>query len=282
MQSNPRRPNGEVPCPCGARQYRLLWNAVYERSRPVEYEYSLVRCNTCGLVRTLPVPDPAMYSAFDLTEADGSIRARPWLTAMDEDLEEFLAMCIAGLPILDLGCNTGELVATLVSHGYVAQGCDIDPAAVAVGRKRGLEVVVSNPEVAPLSGWYGGVLCIHTLEHTIQPTAILRNIANAMEVGAPLHIRVPNFGGLLPRLMRNRWGFLVPFQHTWQFTHRTLTELVLSTGAFEVAEIKSRVHLEPDSGGGKGLMKDVVKWSAAMLNASDEIRATFRRLGQVG
>jgi SAM-dependent methyltransferase len=262
----------DVPCPCGVNSYAKVSEAVYRRGFPTSY--GLYRCVSCGLVRTSPTPDPSIYAGLDFAEDEPKDRA--WLTSLDNDFRQ-LATRVDDLPLLDLGCNTGELVATFAAAGVRSVGCDIDSRAVEVGRRSGLDLLVSNVEEEPPPGRYGVVVCVHTLEHTLRPERIVRNVAMAMPPGATLYIRVPNFGGLLPRVMRNDWGFLVPYQHTWQFTHRTLVDLVTREGLFEVERVSSRVHLEYDTPGAKGLLKRGLKLLAATANASDEIRATFRR-----
>lgn len=267
-----------VPCPCGASDYRKVAAGVYQRGVPANLAYSLYACRTCNLVRTSPVPDASIYDGLDFK--DELPRARDWLddTAARDVTHALRHVMPDARSVLDIGCNTGELVAGLGQLGWNARGCDIDAKAVAVGQARGRDLFAANLETGPIPGAYDGVILIHTLEHCLLPGLLLANLASAIVRGGIVHIRVPNYGGVLPRVMRSRWGFLMPFQHVWQFTPDTLKALVLDAGHYEAVSVAAPNQLEPRSAGRKGAAKAAIGRLACLANRGDEICATFRRV----
>jgi SAM-dependent methyltransferase len=161
--------------------------------------------------------------------------------------------------------------------GWEARGCDIDSQAVRAGQAAQRDISVANPEVAPPDGQYDVAILIHTLEHVLDPNASLRNVGSALQTGGLLHIRVPNYGGLLPHLMGNSWGFLVPYQHVWQFTPPILRNVVLRAGTFsEVETTASTAPSQPASEGIKGVVKTALSAGACRAQRGDELSATLR------
>ena len=265
-------------CACGGKDYAALWHGSYTRGGSTQdqpYHFHLQRCRRCSLVRTDPVPDQSMYDALDFDD-DGAPHVRPWLyDAAGEMLTVIRANGYRAGAVLDVGCNTGELVHAISSMGVDAAGCDIDLAAVDHGVAEGRRLFHLNLESDGVPGVYAAALCIHTLEHTLKPVDLLRNHAGSLKPGAPLYIAVPNFGGLAARIMRDRWGYLVPRQHVWQFTPRTLRDTVERTGAFVWVSSAQRTTLEPSA---SLSVKRLILELAGKLNEGDEIRAVFRRV----
>jgi SAM-dependent methyltransferase len=267
----------EAACACGGVDYRALRSeGIYQRGKVTNYAYRLYSCQLCALTRTSPVPNQGIYDGLDI--GDGDARPRPWLAdTASEVAGEIRGYLPGAVRLLDVGCNSGEMVASLASAGWDARGCDIDPQAVGLGRRAGRDLFVANPETGPLEGSYDAVTLIHTLEHVLDLSAVLSNVAVALERGGLLHIRVPNYGGLLPLLMGNGWGFLVPYQHVWQFTPSTLRDVVLRTGVYQPLRVSANTQLEPASIGVKGVAKRGLGALGRRIERGDELRAMFRR-----
>jgi 2-polyprenyl-3-methyl-5-hydroxy-6-metoxy-1,4-benzoquinol methylase len=178
---------------------------------------------------------------------------------------------------LEVGANSGDLVAALRRHSVDISGCDVDTVAVEVGQRAGLPLTVADLTEHPPDGEYDVILVVHTLEHIPDAAALLRNLAASLVPGGLLHICVPNYGGLLPRLMRDDWGFLVPLQHVWHFTPRTLGSLLSGIPRLEQLDIRCVHSLEPTGEPGlKGTIKSVLRVLGERIGRSDEIRATFQ------
>jgi SAM-dependent methyltransferase len=64
---------------------------------------------------------------------------------------------LPGESILDLGCGDGELSALLIERGARVTGVDVDEAAVAAARSRGIEAIVQNAQALELPAEFDAV-----------------------------------------------------------------------------------------------------------------------------
>ena len=275
----------DVFCLCGSNSYTLLYRGVHNRQIS-NYPFSLYRCKTCQLVRVLPTPDMSLYTkGYSASTADNQEyvpRNKPWCVDLANEVERILSFYpdLQGKPVLDVGCNGGELVEQLNARNIQAEGCDIDPVAINYGLKKNLSLFLQDLSSQPLDEKYGVVIMNHTLEHIVPTIDVIKNICNALIPGGILHIHVPNYDGWIPKIMKDNWGFLVPHEHVWQFSPQTLKFHIESSlpGKIKTVEIRCKTNLEPVGTGIKGLVKGSFIFMATNFNKGDEIIATFRKI----
>jgi SAM-dependent methyltransferase len=194
-------------------------------------------CDSCGLGVTL---DPPSQDELDRLYAtwygdDGppqlprtSFSARLWhrvngsLPVAEQEFEG---------PVLDVGCNTGEVLAVLRGRGLETMGIEPNAAAAGSARAKGLDVVVSLIEDAPLpEGRFRSAILSQVLEHVHDPPAVLRHIHPAMTEGGRLYIALPNAESIWRTAFGEDWAhWHVPF-HLWHHTRRSLGLLLEQTG----------------------------------------------------
>jgi SAM-dependent methyltransferase len=111
--------------------------------------------------------------------------------------EPFVALFPRGGRVLDLGSGRGFVLGLLKESGLDAYGVDIDGAAVAESRARGLEVYEDDAEahlrtVADHS--LDGIYSAHVAEHVFpgKLVEILRQARRVLKPGAPLVMATPN------------------------------------------------------------------------------------------
>lgn len=93
-----------------------------------------------------------------------------------------------GDDLLDFGCGSGELLSRL--PGRSKAGVDVNEAALAEARGRGLEVYRSLAEL-PAAKRFDVVLSNHCLEHVLYPIAALREIRERLRPGGRLILCLP-------------------------------------------------------------------------------------------
>lgn len=100
-------------------------------------------------------------------------------------------------PCLDLGCGRGVWLELLARRGFRAQGLDLNPAAVAEARARGLEAEVGDALAALRARPAGSVLMVtafHLIEHL--PLALrlglVAEAARVLRPGGLLILETPN------------------------------------------------------------------------------------------
>lgn len=97
------------------------------------------------------------------------------------------------LDIYEIGCSEGILVAHLQACGHRVSGCDINRDIVAQGADAlDIDIVAGWFEGLALpSNSYDVVLAFHTLEHLVDPVAVLRKVVDILRPGGSVLIEVP-------------------------------------------------------------------------------------------
>ena len=131
--------------------------------------------------------------------------------AMDEDTHRHfcdfanIAVELALAPgshVLDVGCGSGWLSEYFARLGYVVKGIDISPDLIKMSRERVARVpygvdhetplrckfAVHDIEISALEEKFDAVICYDALHHFEDEAAVIRNIANMLEVGGLLFI----------------------------------------------------------------------------------------------
>lgn len=134
---------------------------------------------------------------------------------------------------LEIGCGDGDRMLTFGPGLQTLRGVEPDPRAVAVARRRGLEVLNGTAEELP--GELGDrlhdvIVFSHVLEHTIDPVKSLANAAAMLAPGGLLSVEVPNNGACGMRQMRANWRWLDAPRHLNFFTEKSLVACAEAAG----------------------------------------------------
>lgn len=135
--------------------------------------------------------------------------------------------------VCDVGCGNGGLLRRLVAAGYQTSGMDPDGDACRAARAAGLNVVQGSAEDLPPeleAGEFDAVTMMHVLEHVLQPTLAVVNIARMLRPGGRFIVETPNNAcrGLLEAGIAWRW-LDVP-RHLNFFTPQSLQEICRRAG----------------------------------------------------
>ena len=270
-------------CLCGKNFYRTIFKGNTPEYRG-NYYFELHKCVHCNLVRTLPIPDIYQYEqGYEAsTQSTGQYhqREKPWCLNHAREISKILAQHpnLQSEKVLEVGCNGGEVISILGKMKIAAEGCDVDSVAVEHGKKAGLNLFVHDFSTQELDSKYGIIFANHTFEHILHLEQAVANISNSLVSGGILSVRVPNYDGWIARIMGYKWGFLVPHQHVWHFTPKSLEHQIESSGDLKSIEMNCHSGLETvGSGAIKNWLKSRIASLAIALNRGDEIIATFQK-----
>ncbi len=210
-----------VPCPlCNSTDFTSAEKAKSQWPE-LQRDYTVVRCATCGCRYLNPrLTEESLSSAYAVIQeqlpptaaystAKGSFLTRMWRHYGSYQVAD----SIAEGPVLDLGCNQGELLEELRDKGLKAFGVEFSPEAVTWCKNLGLDVVegsLEDFEIQP--GKFRTIVLSHVLEHLADPVRLLKRIASALGDEGRLVICVPNVDSPTRRLFGPDWhGWDPPF-----------------------------------------------------------------------
>lgn len=149
-----------------------------------------------------------------------------------------------GGQLLDLGGGIGATAAAIKANGLVER-IGVADLVDNSNSKLGLDFCYqSNLEKAGLidsivaeQGKMQMILALDILEHLLDPWAMARQLADALDDGGYLVVSIPNirnYKALLPLVLRNRWDYqdagILDRTHLRFFVRSTAIDLVQQTG----------------------------------------------------
>lgn len=141
--------------------------------------------------------------------------------------------------VLDIGCSTGTFLGLFMERQWEVWGVEPSHAAK-VARKKGIRVIKNTFEKARLPrNYFDLVILNHTLEHMIDPLKVLKKAGRLLKKGGVVFVDVPNVASLSSRILGEKWPYLLPEEHKWQFTRKSLQEVFEKAG-FKVAYLGTR------------------------------------------
>jgi SAM-dependent methyltransferase len=206
-------------------------------------EFTLVRCQSCGLLYLNPRPAAAGLSAYypddyaPFRRRGITRRVREW--QYRKSVRSLWPLLAPPRVVLDIGCGAGELLAAVRDAGNPnVRGVEPSPAASAIAReKHQLNVTTGTIFDARLDAEsVDAVLLSHVFEHIPDPSETLAEVARVLRPGGSIVLWLPNAGSLLARLLGNYWmGWDAP-RHLYSYTPDTL-ERMLQLHGFAVQEV---------------------------------------------
>lgn len=188
----------------------------------------------------------------------------------------------AGLEILEVGCSSGYLGASLVAHGHRVTGVEPDPTSAQAARERLPEVFTggfddfldANPDRTFDVMVFGDVL-----EHLVDPAAALRRARKRLRSGGSIVVSVPNatHGSMRAMLLEGRWDYsdkgILDHTHLRFFSRPGLARMLADAG-FALQRLHA-VGLPVDVVGreyGMALQRELIT-AVELLDAGDSRQA---------
>lgn len=165
--------------------------------------------------------------------------------------------------LLDVGCGQGQLVKLAKQRGFTATG--IDP------------LVNVSLEKYQTRKKFNIITLKHVLEHIEKPQFFLKKIHRLLAPGGYLIVSCPNMNSLMARIFLDRWYGLRPLEHRWQFTPKTLSQ-VLKENNFKIEKIIV-TNLWYRVPGWKGVIFKILLFTADLLKLGDQVIVIARKDG---
>lgn len=143
--------------------------------------------------------------------------------------------------LLDVGCGSGEWLATMRELGWKVEGVDFDENAIRVARQSGLQIYHGSLEQQNFPNEsFDAVVLNHVIEHVPNPVGTLTECARILKRGGKLVLFTPNSSSLSHQLFKQNWRGLEPPRHLHIFSMQSM-RLLLERAGFKKSLIKPQV-----------------------------------------
>jgi dolichol-phosphate mannosyltransferase len=203
------------------------------------------QCLICGLVQTNPLPNSdfilKMYSNVEDTVYAEHIDAR--VKTYKYNLDSLGTFLPKSGKLLDVGAYCGVFLNEARSRGYDVHGIEPSTWSVKFAKEHfGIELTNGTlKDLGPNETKFDIVTAWDVMEHFVDPMAELRQINSRMKKGGTFAFCTLNFENLAPRLLGERWPWLMDM-HLFYFTDRTLGEMLAHAG-FRLVHDQKYCHI---------------------------------------
>lgn len=209
-------------------------------------DFTLVKCNGCGLVFTNPRPvedqNHLYYKAADYISHTNSTKGLIgflYKQVRRVNLKRKVAVLKkhqSGKKVLDIGCGTGFFPKAANQFGFTSVGLEPDPDALKFARENNQVEAYGLEKLGEYSKAFDTVTMWHVLEHVYHLRDQLGLITKALQSNGLLIIAVPNYKSYDGQLYGPFWaGYDVP-RHLYHFEESTVKTLVEPFG-FQLVDV---------------------------------------------
>jgi len=223
--------------------------AVFSARRlPDRIHYRLVKCNTCGLVRSDPVADPQtiarLYarSTFDYKAEVANLQL-----TYGQQLRTLEKYGVQKGALLEVGCGNGFFLEVARAQGY-AKVRGVEPGATAVAQasaKIRPDIVCDVMRSGLFEPKQFDVICMfQTLDHLPQVGLVLEECFRLLKPGGLMLCINHNVEALSAKLLREA-SPIVDIEHTYLYSPATITRLFSRYGFLkrDVRSVSNRYTL---------------------------------------
>ena len=208
--------------------------AVFSARRmPDRLHARIVRCDTCGLVRSDPMAEPTalvdLYQRSTFDYADETKNLRSTYGRYLKKLEAFGAQKTS---LLEIGCGNGFFLEEAMVQGYVdVRG--VEPGAEAVAKAAPLlreKIACSLLHPGLFEPESFQVICMfQVFDHLFDPVSVLSECGRLLRRGGLLLILNHNIDSVSARILGER-SPIIDVEHTYLYSPGTLTRLLEAQG----------------------------------------------------
>lgn len=209
------------------------------RRLPDMLHYQLVRCNTCGLVRSDPVADgnvlAALYQQSTFTYGQDIPNLRKTYGQYLRKTDKYLA---EKGQILEIGCGNGFFLEEALAQGF-SEVSGIEPSQDAINLAQPdlqprIICDMMRPGVVPQDTF--DVICLfQTFDHISEPAALLEECHKALKPGGLMLCLNHNAEALSARILKEK-SPIVDIEHTYLYSPKTIRQIFEKNG-YETLEV---------------------------------------------
>lgn len=247
----------DKPCPLGCPRGDEAVLCGGDELHGLPGRFTVVRCRTCGLMRTNPRPTPgsmsfyypADYGPYRDTKVTAGQEPRATKRILKKTVRALLRRNDDRIPqlppgrLLEVGCASGRFMHSMAQEGWQVEGIEFSEEAARNARSLGHTVHIGPLETAPEpSACYDLIVGWMVVEHLHDPVDSLSKLRRWTRPGGWLVLSVPNAGAHEFRIFRDLWYALQLPTHLTHFTPGTIGK-TLSLAGWRVERILHHQNL---------------------------------------
>lgn len=191
--------------------------------------FEIFRCPSCGLGVTVGVYLKTQYSAYH-RDSVYIKEEKQFKNIFGKRVGIILKFKKTG-EALEVGSSTGVFLSLLKGRGWEVLGIEPSIAAAETAQRKGIPTLDTTFEKAELKdGTFDLVIFNHVLEHMENPVEILKKANGVLKKDGIVFVDAPNFTSLSARISGAGWRYILPKEHRWHFTPKSITVLLEKSG----------------------------------------------------
>jgi SAM-dependent methyltransferase len=207
-------------------------------------DFQARRCRECGLEQISPIPTAArlkdLYERYyNFGGEHDTLYTRLRQRFFSSPLHRLWAFLDGDTSfytrkgsgrLLDIGCNEGRGLTIYSRNGYKVEGLELNEMAATVARRNGFNVHTTALERFTPDSLFDVAVLSNVLEHSLDPTQMLRDVQRILKPGGQVWISCPNNRSWLRSFFGEYWiNWHVPF-HIVHFSSSTLGTTLTRAG----------------------------------------------------
>ena len=237
----------DKPCPFGCSPNDEIVLVGNDLLHNLPGEFNVVKCKTCGLMRTNPRPTtesigfyypddygPYVGTKIKLKSGHCDTGIANLFKSLIKKTVNFNTKPLPNLrpgKMLEIGCASGSFLHEMAEKDWQVTGIEFSPEAAETVSELGYQIHCGPLETAPtpkenydlIVGWM-------VLEHLYDPIVGLKKIREWANPNAWLVLSVPNAASLEFKLFKDKWYALQVPTHLYHFTPQTLEKTLNASG----------------------------------------------------
>ena len=227
-------------CPVGCVRGDDLVMTARDRLHDLPGRFDVVKCRSCGLMRTNPRPTPssmglyypADYAPYHVpTVAQGAGAGKRSMLSRLFDMQARKLPPLEPGHVVELGCAAGGFLEEMRAAGWACSGIEFSEASAQAARDKGFDIQTATVESArPPSVPANLVAAWMVLEHLHEPVSALRKLRTWVRPDGYLAASIPDAGSLERRVFGERWYALQVPTHLYHYSPRTMAVVLEKAG----------------------------------------------------
>lgn len=216
--------------------------AVYSARRlPDRVHYRIVKCNTCGLVRSDPVADPeALAKLYAQSSFDYAQEVEDLKLTYGRYLDRLERFDVHKGSLLEIGCGNGFFLEEAMKRGY-ASVAGVEPGKAVVEQARAdirpnIVCDILRPGLFE-PGRFDTIAVFQTFDHISEPGPLLDECFRLLKPGGLVLCFNHNIEAWSAKLLGER-SPIVDIEHTYLYSPKTISRL-FEKHAFKTLETGS-------------------------------------------